>query len=535
GTDALAAMSFAFPVIGIVLNVSLGLMVGTSVAVARVVGEGDPTSARRLATHSMLLALVIVLVVTAAGLLTQDMLFTALGASESLLPVIDAYMSIWYISALFLVVPMMLNGVLRAYGDAVTARNVMILAAVFNGILDPIFIFGWGPIPAWGLEGAAAATGVSRALTFVYALVVALRMNTLDLHIPGPQEFLSSARTILQVGIPATVSNVLGPVATAALTAIVASHGDAAVAAYGIGARVEALLLIPTIALSSGLSPFVGQNWGAHLPRRVVEAMSLSVRFSIGWGVVALLAMLVTAPFIAGLFTDDPTVRADIVLYLRIVPIGYGAYGVMMMVSSAFNAVDRATRATLLSALRSLVLALPLAYLGSELYGLPGIFGALTISSVLSAGVGAQWMVRFLRSEAPQTVDPEAALTDAAFLIDRTRPENRTVMTALIDTMLALPGVDLHRTRADAVGFFVGNRELGHIHPSGHLDLPLPPTIGDALVQAGKVHHHRLQDGGWYHHDLRTADDAREAQMLLQLAHALYEAATTGLDDARVR
>ncbi|MBX2799598.1 MAG: MATE family efflux transporter [Myxococcales bacterium] len=531
GTDALAAMSFAFPVIGVVLSVSVGLMIGTSVAVSRVVGEGRVATARRLATHAMLLALGIVVLLAGIGWVTIDPLFTLLGAPRELLGPIGDYMEIWYLSAGFLVVPMMLNGVLRAYGDAITARNVMILAAVFNGVLDPLFIFGVGSFEGWGLQGAAAATGLSRALTFVYALVVAFRMDAVDLHLPGATELWHSSRTILSVGLPATLTNVLGPLATAVLTAIVATHGAEAVAAYGIGARVESLLLIPAMALSSGLSPFVGQNWGAHLPKRVAEAFSVSARFSMAWGALAWLGMLGAAPVVAAAFTDEPTVHADIVLYLRVVPVGYGAYSVMMMVSAAFNAVDRAMRATVLSVLRSVVLAVPLALVGSSLFGLTGIFGALAISSIAAAAIGARWMVVFLRAEAPQTVDTGAALTEAAFLVERTRPESRPVMQQLVDTMLSLEDVDLHRTRSDAVGFFVGNRELGHIHPSGHLDMPLPPEVGDALVRLGRMEHHRMQDGGWYSHDLRSVEDAQHAQWLLQLAHALYEVAKRGVSD----
>jgi len=530
GTDALAAMSFAFPVIGIVLNVSIGLMIGTSVAVSRLVGAHELVGARRLAMHSMLLALGIVVVVTVAGLLSQDLLFTALGAPADLLPTIDAYMRIWYISAVFLVVPMMLNGVLRAHGDALTARNVMVLSAVFNGILDPLFIFGWGPIPAWGLEGAAAASGVSRALTFVYALAVAMRMGTLAVHVPGASEFVASSRTILQVGVPAIITNVLGPVATAVLTAIVATHGAPAVAAYGIGARVEAILLIPAIALSSGLSPFVGQNWGAHLAGRVSRAFSLSVRFSLAWGLFAFVAMWWLAPMVAAAFSDDATVREDIVLYLRIVPLGYGAYSVMMMVSSAFNATDHASRATVLSVLRSLVLAVPLAWAGSRAFGLPGIFGSLAVSSVFAGLIGAGWMRRFLNAEAQPKRDRAQRLVDAEFLLRRTAEDQRPATQELVDTMIALEAVDLHRTRGDAVGFYADDQELGHIHPSGHLDLPLPLEVGDELVRRGMVSHHRMQDGGWYTHELDSVADAREALWLLRLAHALYECTRRGIE-----
>ena len=116
---------------------------------------------------------------------------------------------------------------------------------------------------------------------------------------------------VLRVGIPASITNVLGPVATAMLTAIVATHGSAAVAAYGIGARVESLVLIAPVALSSGLSPFIGQNWGAHLEARVAKGFQLALNFSILWGLGAFLVLLAAAPQIAAVFSEEKAAEVN--------------------------------------------------------------------------------------------------------------------------------------------------------------------------------------------------------------------------------
>jgi putative MATE family efflux protein len=532
GTDELAAMSFAFPVIGIVLNISLGLMIGTSVAVARAVGSGDDSLARRLATHALVLGVAIVGLVTGVGVVTQDLLFAALGAPDALLPVISSYMRIWYLGAVFLVVPMMLNGVLRAHGDAKTPRNLMILSALFNGVLDPLFIFGFGPIPAMRLEGAAVATAISRALTFLYAAWIARRERMLDTEIPAPSELMNSWRRVLSVGLPATATNVLGPIATTLLTAIVATFGPSAVAAYGIGARIEALVLIPVMALSSGVSPFVGQNWGAHLAGRVREGFSLATRFSMLWGITTVLLLVPTAPWIAAVFTDDPVVQADIVVYLQVVPIGYAAYGVMMMVSGSLNAMDHASRSTLLSALRSIVIAVPVAWAGGQVAGLTGVFAALAIGSLVSALLGLRWMRTFL-DDAPEGVEmPRRPLEDdAAFLVDNSPEALRHCMRQLVDTMVSLEDISLDRVVSDAVGFFVGRRQIGHIHPSGHLDLPMPPELGELFVTRRILTHHRLHaDSCWYSHPLHQGAEVAESLWLLRLNHVLYEAWKRGLD-----
>lgn len=529
GTAELAAMSFAFPVVGVVINVSLGLMIGTSIAVSRVVGAGDEAEARRLASHSLLLGLLVVGLVTGLGLATQEAVFTALGAEPALLPVISSYMRIWYLGAIFLVVPMMLNGVLRAHGDAVTPRNLMILTAVLNGVFDPLFIFGAGPIPGLGLEGAALATALSRGLTFGYAARVAVKLGVLERHVPTPGQLLDSWKRILQVGIPATLTNVMGPVATALLTAIVAVHGASAVAGYGIGARVEALVLIAPIALSSGLSPFIGQCWGAHLESRVAAGFRAAVRFSILWGLGAMAVLIPAAPFIAAVFSDQPEVQQDIVTYLRVVPVGYAAYSVMMMVSSAFNAMDHALRSTALSALRSIGLAVPLAWVGSQVLGLQGVFVGLVAASLVTAVLGLRWMRMFLGPARDLRVAAPAP-DDGAAVLAACEPALQPDVAALLDHARALPGVSLHRVHRDAVGFYVGQRQLAHLHASGHLDLCLPPELGEALVREGRLDHHRLHDdAGWYTHPFHDSRQVTEAEWLLRLAHALHGLRATGL------
>jgi hypothetical protein len=342
---------------------------------------------------------------------------------------------------------------------------------------------------------------------------------------------MTSFRQILQVGLPATITNVLGPIATAMLTAIVALHGAEAVAAYGIGARVEALVLIAPIALSSGLSPFVGQNWGAHLEDRVAKGFSVAVRFSILWGLGALLLLLPTAPLIAKLFSADQTVQADIVIYLRVVPIGYAAYSVMMMVSSAFNAMDHATRSTALSVIRSIALAVPLAWLGGRFLGLYGIFIGLVIASLVAAVLGLRWMRMFLSPEAHKRIEADQLTEDARFLLDKSPAALREPLQALIEEIQPLEHVELHRIRGDAVGFFVGKRQLGHMHASGHFDLPLPFELAESLVQRGKVEHHRMHNGsGWYTHAFHDSQSIVEITQLLRLAHVLYEMRLRGAE-----
>ena len=135
-----------------------------------------------------------------------------------------------------------------------------------NMVLDPIFIFGWMGIPAMGLRGAAIATVISRAGTMVASLlVIHYREHLLDLSLPKPADVWRSWKAIGEIAVPATFTNVFVPFGSAVVTRLVAEYGPSAVAAWGVGSRVSAIVLIPIHGYCSGLVPFVGQNWGAGL------------------------------------------------------------------------------------------------------------------------------------------------------------------------------------------------------------------------------------------------------------------------------
>lgn len=398
GAEPLAAMSFTFPVIMVVNCVTLGIGVGASSVIARAIGKGDTSGVRRLTTDALLLAVGLVLILSAIGLATVEPLFRLLGAGPALLPLIDEYISPIYMGLALLVIPMLGNAAIRATGDTKTPSVIMIAAGVVNLVLDPLLIFGYGPFPKLGLFGGALATVLSWALVFVGALyILRRRLGMVSFARPRAREVIASWRAIMHVGLPAAATYVLVPVANAAITRMVSVHGAEAVAGYGIGVRVESLALIAVSAMATGLAPFVGQNFGAGLYDRIREALRLAIRASLVWGALMVLVLAPAARLIGEGFADAPTVIEAAVHYLWVVPVSYGALGVAMQVNTAFNAAGLPLRSAVLIVIRLFVLALPLAYLGGRLYGVWGIFGGLTVGNLLAGGVAYGFVFRFLR------------------------------------------------------------------------------------------------------------------------------------------
>jgi len=397
GTIPLAAMSFTFPVVMVIHSVALGLGIGTSSVVARAIGEGDSRKVRRLATHSLLLAIMIVLLLVIAGLLTIEPVFTMLGATPETLPLVRQYMTVWYMGIVFVTVPMVGNNVIRATGDTKFPAMIMMFAAALNFVLDPLLIFGLAGFPRLELVGAALATVIGRAVTLVLSLsILHFREKLLDFSLPPLRAVWDSWKKILYIGIPSATTNLMVPLSSAVIIRIVSRFGTTSVAAVGAGTRVQAFAMIVVIALGTSLVPFIGQNWGAGKFDRVHRAHHLSARFSFFWGLLCVAAFFFTAEPIARLFSRDPAVIDGIVGYLWIMPIGYGMLGITNLTSASFNAINKPLVAASITLIHMFVLYVPLAYMGAVLIGFRGVFGGMSLANIV-AGVMSLLIVSYAR------------------------------------------------------------------------------------------------------------------------------------------
>lgn len=386
GTEALSAISFTFPVTFTMMSLAIGLSIGTSAVVAKYIGRGDMERAREASTVTTYVAIASAVVLAVIGYLFMEPIFRLLGAPATLLPLIREYMDIWLPTSILLVAMVCGNAVLRANGDTRTPSWVMAGAGLVNAVFDPLLIFGWGPIPAMGMQGAALASLVSwlAAIGWLFYVLV-IREQLIAPRLPSLAVFRSSSREMLKIGIPASGANMLTPVAAGVMTAIVASYGETAVAGFGVRSRLETIACLIILALSTTLPPLVSQNLGAGRLDRVEEACRLSMRFILGWQLLVYLLMVVCGPLIARIFTNNAEVAAIIRLYLWIVPLSYGCQGIVILCNSALNALHRPMIALYLSIARFFVFYVPLAWLGSSLYGLTGFFLGALLGNVATA------------------------------------------------------------------------------------------------------------------------------------------------------
>ena len=373
GTEPLAAVSFTFPVTFTVISLAIGLGIGTSAVIAKALGSNKIDEARFDASISILVAVVLVLALSLIGYLLIDPVFTLLGAGQQVLPLIHDYMNIWFIGSVFLITPMIGNSVLRASGDTKTPSIVMGGAGLINAILDPMLIFGFGPIPAMGIQGAAIASVIAWAVAVVIILYILIVKKRL-------------------------------PVAMAVMTALVANHGPEAVAAFGVGSRIESIASILVLALSMTLPPFVSQNFGAGKLCRVKNAYIGTLKFVMVWQFIIYILLIIFSGVISQLFGKEQAVIDVIKLFIYIIPLSYGLQGVIILSNSSFNALHKPMNALFLSIIRLFVFYVPFAYLGSHFAGLTGLFIGAAVGNLFTALVAYKWFIKELESLSSQSL-----------------------------------------------------------------------------------------------------------------------------------
>lgn len=395
GHDALTAVSFTFPVTMFTHYLLMGVSIGMSSVVSRLLGQGHHDTVARVTTHGLCFTVLFGIALAAGGIASIDPLFSAMGAGPEMMPMIRDFLVPWFAGGVFLSLPMVGNAALRGTGDTFFPAFVMIVAALINAVLDPILIFGLFGFPRLEIAGAAIATIFGNGCAAVAGLIVLHRRGLIALRPFHAERFGDSLKRILHVGIPAGLTSAILPIGQGILTALMAAHGAHAVAGFGIVSRVEAFAFIPLMAVATGMAPIIGQNWGAHRYDRVHRTLNLALGFSVGWSVFVAAGLATFAEPLAGIFTDDPETIRVAALYFLVVPGSFIIGNLVPGWSSAFNAMGLPKRSFMMIVVRILILTVPLSVLGSALYGPPGIFGALALTNVLS---GAGFHILNLRT-----------------------------------------------------------------------------------------------------------------------------------------
>jgi Na+-driven multidrug efflux pump len=218
-------------------------------------------------------------------------------------------------------------------------------------------------------------------------------------HLAPLKTILDSWKQVLYIGIPSAATRIIIPIGVGVITRFVSAYGPESVAAFGVASRIEFFAVATVMALASVIGPFVGQNRGAGMMDRVYDSVHYSKRFALVWGGFIFIVLAVLAKPLVALFNDDPTIVSGASVYLRIVPLGYGLYGILVLSASILNVLKKPFHAASLSIFQMFILYIPMALAGSALWGLPGIFIALAASYFIAGTVALAVLKRILATE----------------------------------------------------------------------------------------------------------------------------------------
>ena len=400
-TEALAAISFAFPMVFLLIALGLGVSVAGSVLVAQHTGADEPREAEYAASQTMTFAVMVAAVLGVIGVLSIESVAGVLGAEPDVVPLVAGYMEVIAGGLPLMFGFFVFVSLMRGYGDTITPMLVMFGTVAVNVVIDPILIFGWGPVPELGVAGAAYATVFSRGVAFVAGFWIMLRGNRgVRIRLSELRPNFTYARKLLRIGVPASIEGTGRALSVNLMLLVVGLFPTTVVAGFGIAIRVFSLIFLPAIAVARGVETMTGQNVGAGKPDRAATAAGLAARvmFVILAG-VGVLVWLGAAP-IAAIFTTDPEVVAVTREFLRWVAPTFGFIGVMRAYNGSFRGAGKTLTAAVISITMLGIIRLPVAYLGVrppfgiESLGTVGIWIGFAVSNVAGAVIAYLWYRR---------------------------------------------------------------------------------------------------------------------------------------------
>ena len=385
GTEALAAMGFAFPITITLFAFAGGISSGASSVIARAMGSGDNERVKLLVTHAQIMALIVGGILGMLAAIFADSIVSSLGAEGLVLEMTTAYLRVYMLGVPCFVLSMVGSTLLRATGSAASPGIIMTTGSVIQILLGPVLIFGWFGMPEMGIAGAAWAYVISRFWSIALYSLLLYRSRMMQLSLTG---IFKSWAAILHVGGPAVMSGLVMPASMLIITRLLAGHGHEVVAGYNVATRVETMAHMILWSASSSVEPFIGQNWGAGHIDRVKRALFLTNWFSLGWGLFTFVTMMLIGDLVVTLIDDNQVVHEVATAFFLIIPLSIGFMGIMQIASSSFNARGLPMPALVISIVRTVIVYIPLAIIANTYWGYVGIFMATAITNVL-VGTGA--------------------------------------------------------------------------------------------------------------------------------------------------
>ncbi len=392
--NAVATIGLTESVITLIYAVAIGLSMAATALVARRIGEKDIDGAKAAAVQAILLGVVVSIIVGICGFLFAKDILALMGAEPELIAEGYGYTQLLIGGNVTILLLFLINAIFRGAGNASVAMWTLVLSNGLNIILDPIFIFGWGPIPEYGVTGAAIATNIGRGTAVIFQLfVLFFGWSAIQIKIKDIIVNIKVMLNLVKVSIGGIAQFLIGTSSWVFLMRMMAEFGSEVLAGYTIAIRIMLFTLMPSWGMSNAAATLVGQNLGAKQPDRAEISVWKTGKYNAYFmGVVSIIYFFFSHN-IVGWFNDNPIVIENGGLCLQIIAIGYVFYAYGMVVTQAFNGAGDTGTPTKINLVAFWMFQLPLAYLTAITFklGAMGVFIAITAAEVLLAIISIIW------------------------------------------------------------------------------------------------------------------------------------------------
>ncbi len=398
GADAVAAVSLSFPVLFFLISLGIGLAVAGTILVAQNKGRGDLDAVNHVAAQALMGVIALSLLLAAIGYFIAAPLVAFLGASASVQPHATSYLQVSFLGLPFMFAYVIFQSLMRGVGDVKTPLLIVAGTVLLNFGLDPLLILGYGPVPALGVSGAAAATLATQGLAAVIGLFMLFSgrygIQLARLHMRPDLPMLWQ---LFRLGLPAAVEQATRALGLMLMTILVAGFGTVALAAYGIGSRMLSFVIIPALGLSQATSTVVGQNVGAGQLERAEHTTYLSGALAlVSLTLVGVVSFFLAAPLVELFVPGEAAVIEEGARFVRITALSYGLLGAQIVVTGAFRGSGNTLAAMAIALISLWVLQFPIAWLLTERtqLGVAGVWISYPVQAFLSALVAWLWFKR---------------------------------------------------------------------------------------------------------------------------------------------
>ena len=358
--EALSALAKSFPIYFIIIAACVGVTVGGTSLIANSIGENNKERILGFFSQTIIYGIIVSIIITLVGLIFAPSLFSLMGSKDQVLSLSLEYTNVIFTGSIAFIIFVALNSLLQADGDTVTYKNILILNFFLNIILNPLFIFGYGFIPALGVAGIGYATILVNILgVFLISLKVLKSKRIKGLSIkyffPNPELL----KKLFFQSAPISAALLLISVGNFIILTYIGVFGEYAVAGFGSATRFEQILLLPVLGLNTAIISIIGQNFGAKNFLRVQDSYFTAIKYGFVLMIISGSIIFLSADKIVSIFSDNQTVIDYGTTYLKISALIFPAYPIFFISNGFFMAIKKSTYSMYLNIIRNVLLPIP--------------------------------------------------------------------------------------------------------------------------------------------------------------------------------